>query len=222
MVIDHGSHFQNKMMTELSTMLGFRQEHSSPYYPQANGQVEAVNKTLKTILQRTVNISRNNWHIMLYPALWEYHTSIKIATGFSPFQLVQGVEAILPIECEIPSLKLDVKLLPETSILEERLIYLEHLDENRRDATTENEAHKKRVKSQYDKSVKPRVFSEGDLVLLYDQDKEPLGPGKFNSMWIGPYIVSKVLKKGAYELTDYEGNKLVEPRNGLYLKKYYA
>lgn len=41
-------------------------------------------------------------------------------------------------------------------------------------------------------------------------------------MWIGPYIVSKVLKKGAYELTDYEGNKLAEPRNGLYLKKCYA
>ena len=83
---------------------------------------------------------------------------------------------------------------------------------------TANEAHKKRVKSQYDKSVKPRVFSEGDLVFLYDQDKEPLGPGKFKSMWIGgPYIVSRVLKKGSYKLMDYEGNKLAEPRNGLYL-----
>ena len=34
-VTDHGSHFQNSMMTELTSMLGFRQEHSSPYYPQA-------------------------------------------------------------------------------------------------------------------------------------------------------------------------------------------
>jgi hypothetical protein len=33
------------------------------------------------------------------------------------------------------------------------------------------EAQKKRVKAQYDKHVKPRVFSEGDLVLLYEQDK---------------------------------------------------
>ena len=32
-VTDHGSHFQNHMMTELTTMLRFRQEHSSPYYP---------------------------------------------------------------------------------------------------------------------------------------------------------------------------------------------
>ena len=36
---NHGSHFQNNMMTKLTTMLGFRQEHSSSYYPQENGQV---------------------------------------------------------------------------------------------------------------------------------------------------------------------------------------
>jgi hypothetical protein len=36
-VTDHGSHFQNQMMTELTSKLGLRQEHSSPYYPQANG-----------------------------------------------------------------------------------------------------------------------------------------------------------------------------------------
>jgi hypothetical protein len=34
---DHGSHFQNKMMTELTSKLGLRQEHSSLYYPQVNG-----------------------------------------------------------------------------------------------------------------------------------------------------------------------------------------
>ena len=32
-VIDHGSHFQNKMMSELTSNLGLGQEHSSPYYP---------------------------------------------------------------------------------------------------------------------------------------------------------------------------------------------
>ena len=41
-------------------------------------------------------------------------------------------------------------------------------------------------------------------------------------MWRGPYVVKRVLEKGAYELVDYEGTVLVEPRNGLYLKKYYA
>ena len=46
LVTDHGSHFQNAMMTELSTQLGFRQEHSLPYYPQANGQVALISLSL--------------------------------------------------------------------------------------------------------------------------------------------------------------------------------
>jgi hypothetical protein len=45
------------------------------------------------------------------------------------------MEAILPIECEIPSLKLAVELLPNTSAEEERLLYLTRLDETRHDAT---------------------------------------------------------------------------------------
>ena len=102
------------------------------------------------------------------------------------------------------------------------MLHLEHLYEQCRDALIANEAHKNRVKNQYNKSVKPRNFSEGELVLLWDQDKEPLGAGKFRSMWLGPYVMSKVLNKGAYELAYFEGNKLLDPRNGLYLKKYYA
>ena len=52
-----------------------------------------------------------------------------------PFHLVYGIEVVLPIECEIPSLKLAVKLLPNTSAEEERLLYLMQLDETRCDAT---------------------------------------------------------------------------------------
>jgi hypothetical protein len=63
------------------------------------------------------------------------------------------------------------------------------LDETRRDVALVIETQKKHVKAQYDKHVKPRVFSEGDLVLLYDQDRDLLGAGKFEPMWRGPYIV---------------------------------
>eukprot|EP00253_Pinus_taeda_P021895 PITA_21895 len=212
--------------SETTTLFLFNQIISRnirlPYYPHANGQVKVVNKTLKTILQRTIDKNRSNWHLMLYPALWAYRTSVKTATGFTPFQLVYGMESIFPVECEIAYLKLSIDLLPETSSLEERLLHLEHLDEQCRDVAIVNEAHKKRVKTQYDKAVRPRVFSEGDLVLVYDQDKDTFGVGKFKPMWYGPFIIKRVLTKGSYELIDFEGNKLVEPRNGLYLKKYFA
>lgn len=77
------------------------------------------------------------------------------------------------------------------------------------------------MKTHFDHNVHPHSFVEGDLVLLYDQAKDKLGAGKLWPMWLSPYIVKKVLQKGAYELIDYEGNPLEKPRNGLYLKKYY-
>ena len=155
-----------------------------------NGQVEAVNKSLKSILQQTIAQRKTNWHIMLYPALWDYRTTIKTATAFYPYQLVHGVESVLPFECKIPSLKLAIDLLPDTSPLEERLVHLEQLDEQRRDDLMALEVNKHRVKVKYDKSVRPRRFSEGDLFLLWDQAKEPLGEGKFNPMWHGSYVVN--------------------------------
>ena len=78
------------------------------------------------------------------------------------------MEAVLPIECEIPSLRLTVELLPHTTEEEQCLLYLLYLDEIRWDAALANESHKKRIKKRYDRAVRVRTFSEGDLVLVYD------------------------------------------------------
>jgi hypothetical protein len=81
--------------------------------------------------------------------------SINTATSFSHFQLVYGLEAVLPIECQILSLKLEVELLPHTSPLEEHLLYLENLNEKHHDVSLAKEAHKQRFKCQYDRFVHP-------------------------------------------------------------------
>ena len=66
------------------------------------------------------------------------------------------------------------------------------------------------------------MFNEGDMVLPYDQNDEKLGKGKMESMWYGPYIVSKFLEKGTYELVDYDGIPFGKPHNGLCLETYYS
>ena len=90
-----------------------------------------------------VGKQKSNWHIHLFLALWEYRTSTKTAIGFTPFQLAYGLEAVLPIECEIPSLKLTVKLLPNTTEEEQCLVYLSHLNEIRHNAALTNESYQK-------------------------------------------------------------------------------
>eukprot|EP00253_Pinus_taeda_P022279 PITA_22279 len=182
-ITDHGSHFRNIMMTELTDQLGLRHDSSTPYYPQRN---------------------------------------VKTSTSFTPFQLVYDLEVVLPIQCKIPSLQIAVQLLPATFEEEKHLLYLAQLDENQHNAALSVETHAKRIKAQYDQNVTPRNFSEGDLVLLYDQENDKLGAGKFIPMWHGPYVVKRKLAKGAYDLEDFDGVSLGKPRNGLYLKRYYA
>ena len=81
----------------------------------------------------------------------------------------------LQIECEIPLLKLKVELMPHTYVEEEHFLHLTRLDETHRDATLVNETYQKWIKNQYDKSIHPRNFAEGDLVLIYDQAHDKLG-----------------------------------------------
>lgn len=143
----------------MTAKLGLSHDNSTPYYPQSNGRVEAVNKIPKRMLQRMIGVRKRNWNLILYLALWAYRTLVRNATGFTPFQLVYGLEAILPIQCEILSLKLTIDLLLDTSDDEARLFNLVHLDETRREAQLVKKAHKKRIKTQYDKNVLPHIFS---------------------------------------------------------------
>ena len=106
-----------------------------------------------------IRVHKRNWNLILYSALWAYRTSMRNATRFTPFQLVYGIEAILPIQCEISSLKLVFDLLPDTSTKEARLFSLIHLDEMCREDALANKAHKIRIKAQYTKNFQPHIFS---------------------------------------------------------------
>ena len=71
-ITDHGSHFRHYMVAEFTSKLGLHHDSSTPHFPQANGHVEAVNKVLVTMLQRTIGIHKSNWHLILFLALWAY------------------------------------------------------------------------------------------------------------------------------------------------------
>ena len=68
-VTDNESHYRNQIMAELSTKLCFHHENSTLYYPQANVQVEAINKVLKNMLCRMVGDHKSNWHHILFSTL---------------------------------------------------------------------------------------------------------------------------------------------------------
>jgi hypothetical protein len=162
-----------------------------------------------------------DWDIKLFAALWAYRTAYKVTTQSTPFQLVYGTEAIIPIELEIPSLRIAIRdRLGDTESLQQRLTELEKLDETRANAFLVMEAIQKRRKSYYDSKLKKKTFTVNDYVLLYDSRYLDF-PGKFQLRWHGPYKVTEVFQNGSIQLEDYEGKQLATRINGNRLKLYY-
>jgi hypothetical protein len=168
------------------------------------------------------NKHKTNSHHMLFYVLWAYHTTMKEAIGFTPFHIVHGVEATLPIECEIPTLRTTIELLPDIAPMEQHLLNLESLDEDHRSSLQNNEATKKQSKATFDRHVNLLSFHEGDLILAYNIAHDTFGHGKFESLWHGPYIIQHCLTNSTYIPASPKGLSLKEPVNGLYLKKFYA
>jgi hypothetical protein len=79
--------------------------NSYPYYTQANGQAEASNKMLIKIIKKRIKDSLRRWHEKLSEALWAHRTSRHGATKITPFELVYGEEAVLPVEIGLQSLR---------------------------------------------------------------------------------------------------------------------
>ena len=75
-----------------------------PYHPQANGQAESTNKVLCTALTKGVEGSCSAWKQKLNNVTWAYRTAFKTAINTMPYELVFGLNAILPIDFLIPTL----------------------------------------------------------------------------------------------------------------------
>ncbi|KAH9293197.1 hypothetical protein KI387_041603, partial [Taxus chinensis] len=95
----------------------------------------------------------------------------------SPFQVLYGTDAELPISTELPALCLARAIEDETfqNSLEKRIMYLAALEEKRVRVIDRITEHQNQVKRLFDKKAKQRDFQVGDLVLLWDKQREPKG-----------------------------------------------
>ena len=204
---------------------GFKIEHhnSWPYQPKMNGAVEAANKNIKKIVQKMVRTYKD-WHEMLPFALHGYKMSVHTSTGATPFSILYGTNAVLPVEVEIPSLRVLMETkLDEAEWVQTRLDQLNLIDEKRLAAICHGQLYQQRMKRAFNKKIRPQRFYPGDLVLrevIMQSHSDPRG--KWTPNYEGPYIMKRDFSGGALILIDMDREDVPLPVNSDSVKKFYA
>ncbi|XP_021825361.1 uncharacterized protein LOC110766353 [Prunus avium] len=187
-VTENGTPFVNKQVSSTLNGYGIKHRRSTPYYPQGNGQAEATNKILLRILSNMVYEYKGGWSIHLPDALWAYRTSPRSTTGFSPYSLVYGFDAISPVEITIPTARVSAvnDLEWDTKTCSEwRLFDIEALDERRVETERRTSLYHRTIAQAYNRTVKLQAFKQGDLVLKVVEHvrRQVSGPSKFAPQW---------------------------------------
>ncbi|XP_072052128.1 uncharacterized protein [Arachis hypogaea] len=125
---------------------------------------------------------------------------------------------MIPIEISQSSLRTQHKAHDEA-----RRAELDLIEEVRAIATIRQKALQQRIAQRHNKTVRPRSFHQGDLVLRKTETaRKPPSHGKLAATWDGPYRVRQVIGKGAYQLEELDGTTLPSTWNVTSLKKYYS
>jgi hypothetical protein len=132
MVSDNGPQFTSNVWEDLMERLAIKHRFTTMYKPSTNGLVERTNKTLCSMLAKETETMANasDWDLKIHHAMWVYNSTFKTATGFSPFRLAYGMEALLPIEYKLMTLRTATKTrLDLDESQQKRLVQLNELDE---------------------------------------------------------------------------------------------
>ncbi|KAJ9544420.1 hypothetical protein OSB04_024127 [Centaurea solstitialis] len=217
-ICDNGSQFISDKTRTFCEKRGIKLVTSTPRYPQSNGLAESSNKVIINSIRKRLKGAKGKWVEELPSVLWANRTTPRASTGQTPYSLVYGCEAVLPIEAQIPVAR--NRTFDQNAI---NLSYdLDDLEELRENALRKMAAQKGLVERHFNKKVKAKIFQVGDYVLrhVFQNTQEP-NAGKLSIKWEGPYIISKVIGNGAYQLTTMEGIEIPRSWNAHHLKRYY-
>uniref|UniRef100_A0A2N9FJ95 Integrase catalytic domain-containing protein n=1 Tax=Fagus sylvatica TaxID=28930 RepID=A0A2N9FJ95_FAGSY len=200
-ISDNGTQFDSGPFKKYCSEFGIRNHFSSPAYPQGNGQAESSNKTILNGIKKRLEEAKGRWVEELPTILWTFRTTPRSSTGETPYSLTYGVEAVIPLEVGLPTLRSEQYDQEDNELM---LAKDMDLAQERRDlAMIRLASYQGDLKKRYGRNVNARSLAIGDMVLrrVLGSRRDP-SQGKLGANWEGPYQIVSEAGLGAFNLKE--------------------
>ena len=199
---DQGRQFESVLIRQICNILKIEKSRTTAYHPQCDGLVERFNRTLKHMLATTLIDHLFDWEDRLRKVCMAYNSSVHASTGYTPFYLMFGREARLPID-----IAYGTKLPVQRSTGD----YATQMKSSLEDAYASvrmnlNASH--RTQSElYNRKVHGKPYATGDLVWLHNPAIHPGESRKLYHPWTGPFRVQEKISEVDYRIKEVYGKK---------------
>jgi hypothetical protein len=150
----------------------------------------------------------------LLKVVWSHNTTDSRTTGFTPFKLLYGEEAMLPEEIKHESLR-----VMQQTMAEDEEYSKETIKGIRLEAVDNILKYQDQTKKWRNKSILRKDIKEGDVVLR--RKANAATARKLQPKWDGPYIATAAGRLGSFFLTDGEGKTTLHTWNISNLRRFY-
>jgi hypothetical protein len=193
-VFDWDAKFLSYFWKTLWGKLGSKLLFSTTCHPQTDGQTEAVNRTLSSLLRAIIKKKLKTWEDCLPHVELAYNRSIHSATNFSPFEMVYGFNPLSPLD--LTSLPLSERVNLDGK---KKAEFIKMIHEK---ARLNIERRTKQYVQQANKGRKKTVFEPGDWVWLHSRNDRFLEKrrSKLLPRGDGPFQIVERINDNAYKL----------------------
>jgi transposase InsO family protein len=219
-ITDNSTNFTSGEFQDFAKNLGIKLKYASVVHAKSNGQVEKANGLvcggLKKRLLRPLKRAAGAWVEELPSVLWSLRTTPNSSTGYTPFFLLFGAEAVLPtdIRYSAPRVVAHVEEDADKALADAQDL----LDEARDVTLIRSAVYQQSLRNYHSRRVRGRSFEPGNLVLRLKQTST----SKLEPPWEGPYLIHEVIPGGVYRLRNPKMGKDVEnPWNAAQLRRFY-
>ena len=204
---DRGTNFLSKIVLEVCRIMRTNKLNTSSYHPQCNAIQERYNAVILDTISHYVNEFHNDWDQYITAIQFAYRTTpAENSVGFSPFFLLYGREARLP---------LDVTLTSECDYAEHNLREHIHklvsqLEVVRKISQRHAEQNQAKMKERFDERATEVPYQVGDSVWIYIPAVQQGLSRKLMKFWSGPYLLVEQTGPVNFRVRNLENNKLLK------------